>query len=328
MLKAHPSAFELFQAVRLLEMLHPERSPVGRFASPSSEVVRFGVLPSLAFPPSEIAAISAGEDEPAQMEVNFYGLTGRLGLLPFYYTEMIASRVRQGDRAFKDFIDIFNHRFISLFYRGWRKNRLPAAYEKQEAEAGEFSLDLLTLLGLGTPGLQNRLGIPDEACIYYAGLLMGQARSATLLKQLIADYFDVEVAIEEFAGSWYKLDPQTLTVLDDDEASESSQLGIGAIAGDEIWQDESTVRIRLGPLSLDQYLDFLPGGEAYRRLQSWTRFFSGDQFDFELQLVLKKEDVPACELGAEGKNPPRLGWMTWVKSVPFKSDSADTVLRI
>jgi type VI secretion system protein ImpH len=216
---------------------------------------------------------------------------------------------------------------ISLFYRAWEKYRFTVRYEKQEAENDRLSLHLLALLGLGTPGLQRRQAIPDESFIYYAGLLMGHSRSATALKQVIADYFQVDVEIQEFTGSWYSLDSHLQTRLDE-ALDDSMRLGFGAIAGDQIWQDESTVRIKIGPVGLEQYLEFLPGGGAHRALQAWTRFFSGDELDFELQLVLKKEEVPKPELGAEGEAAPRLGWVTWMKSIPFGYDAADTILRL
>jgi type VI secretion system protein ImpH len=144
---------------------------------------------------------------------------------------------------------------------------------------------------------------------------------------MIADYFDINVEIDEFAGSWCKLDSPMQTCLDEIE-NDSARLGFGAVAGDEVWQDESAVRIKLGPLSLEQYLEFLPGSDAYEALKALTRFFSGDELDFEVQLILKQDDVPACELGAEGDAAPRLGWVTWVKSVPFRREAAETILRL
>jgi type VI secretion system protein ImpH len=155
---------------------------------------------------------------------------------------------------------------------------------------------------------------------------MGHSRSAAVLKQLIADYFDVEVEIQEFAGSWFRLDERMQTRLD--EGMDSGRLGFGAVVGDEVWQDESTVRIKIGPLGLDEYLEFTPGGAAYRALQAWTRFFSGDEVTFELQLVLKKDEAPGCVLGAEGAAAPRLGWVTWVKSRSFLHDAEDTILQL
>jgi type VI secretion system protein ImpH len=108
----------------------------------------------------------------------------------------------------------------------------------------------------------------------------------------------------------------------------SEQLGGGAVIGDEVWDPQSRVRIKVGPLAMDRYLDFLPSGTAYAPLRDITRFYSGDEVDFEVQLILKREAVPACELGAEGENAPRLGWVTWVKSVPMLEDPSDTVLRL
>lgn len=325
MLKDQPCAFSFFQAVRLLEQLRPGKEAVGKFVPPSSEAVHFGTPASLAFPASEIQAIEWPDDEPPHMTVNFMGMTGPSGILPLYYTEMVMSRVREGDTALRDFLDIFNHRMISLFYQAWRKYRLTAAYERSEED--RFSLQLLSLVGLGTPSLQNRQTISDELFLYYAGLFMRRGRSATALKQILADYFDVEVEIEEFAGAWQKLDSEMQTSLGE-ESGDSGRLGFGAVAGDEVWQDESTVRIKIGPLRLQQYLEFLPGGGAHAALGAMTRFFSGDELDFELQLILQRDEVPGCELGAEGQSAPRLGWVTWMKSTPLGHEVADTILRL
>ena len=80
--------------------------------------------------------------------------------------------------------------------------------------------------------------------------------------------------------------------------SASEQLGWGAIVGDEIWNQQSGVRIKMGPLSLTEYLDFLPSGTAHEPLKSLAKFISRGEIDFEVQLILKKDEVPACELGS------------------------------
>jgi type VI secretion system protein ImpH len=108
--------------------------------------------------------------------------------------------------------------------------------------------------------------------------------------------------------------------------SESHGLGVGAVAGDEVWNQQSKVRIVLGPLSLERYLEFLPDGASWERLQSWIRFFSNEEWDFEVKLILEREQVPVCELGAEGASRPQLGWVSWVKNAPFNRDPGDTVL--
>ena len=320
-----PFAFDFFQAVRLLERFLPERTSVGRFAHPETEVARFGVHASLAFPASQIQSMNCPDDRPVDMTVNFMGLTGPEGVLPNPYTTLIIERLRSSDSSPRDFLDIFNHRIISLFYRAWRKYRFDVACEQGERDL--FSRHLLSLLGLGSPGLRDRMAVSDDTLIYYSGLLAQRPRSAQALQQILADYFEVPVAIEQFAGAWYRLDPETQCRLSE-ASSESGELGFGAVVGDEVWNQQSKVRIVLGPLTLDRYVDFLPDGQSWNPLRSWVQFFSNDEWDFEVKLILDREQVPACTLGAEGASGPQLGWVSWVKSAPFRRDPGDTVLAL
>lgn len=326
-LRARPFRFEFFQAVRLIERLLPGRKAVGRFEKPGEEAVRFGSHSSLSFPASEIQSLDWPEhrERSPRMAVNFMGLTGPLGVLPLYYTELVMSRLRAGDKALRDFLDVFNHRMISFFYRAWEKYRFAVSYERDERD--RFTEYLKDFIGLGTAGLEDRQPLPDSSLLYYAGLLAQRPRSAAALKQLLSDYFDVAVEIEQFAGAWYRLDSPTQCRLEE-ENGYSQQLGMGAVVGDEVWTQESRVRIKLGPLSLAQYLDFLPTGTAYEPVRALTRFFSNGELDFEIQLILKREDVPSCELGAGEAAAPRLGWLSWVKSAPSPSHVDDTVLAL
>jgi type VI secretion system protein ImpH len=322
-LREQPFCFQFFQAVRLLERLLPERTAVGKLAHPSREVAHLSANASLAFPASEIQGIDWQDEGTPSMTVNFMGLTGPEGVLPIPYTALIRERLRASDSSLRDFFDIFNHRIISLFYQAWRKYRFDVAYE--QGERNRFGRQLLSLVGLGTDGLQDRQAVPDDALIYYAGLLAQRPRSAQALSQIIRDYFDVPVEVEQFSGSWYRLDPDTQCCFSED-STESEQLGLGAVVGDEVWNRQSRVRIVLGPLTMEQYLSFLPDGACHEALRAWTRFFSNDEFDFEVKLILEREDVPGCELGAGGACAPRLGWVTWVKSAPVDRDPGDTVL--
>ena len=325
LLREEPYGFEFFQAVRLLGLLFPEKQPVGRFASLRNEVVRFGANSDYTFPASQISRMEWPEDAAPLMRVNFMGLTGPMGLLPLYYSALVRERLRARDTALADFLDIFNHRAISLFYQAWEKYRFTVAYERGDED--HFSRYLLDLIGIGTPGLRHRQTVPDEALLFYAGLLAPHARSATALRQLLWDYFDVPVEIEQFVGAWHPLEADMQCRFSETGAY-SEQLGVGAVVGDEVWDQQSGVRIRLGPLTLSQYLDFLPDGAAHEPLRALARFFAGDAIDFELQLVLKKEEAPPCRLGEEGAATPRLGWLTWARTTPLGDDPGDTILRL
>jgi type VI secretion system protein ImpH len=324
-LRREPYSFDFFQALRLLERFHPEKKSVGQFVHPGAEVAHFRAHPSLAFPASQIQDLESPEDGPARMLVNFMGLIGPEGVLPNPYTSLIIERQRDGDNTLSDFLDIFNHRIISLFYRAWRKYRVDVACERGERE--QFSRQLLSLLGLGTEGMRDRQTVSDELLIYYAGLLGQRPRSAQALQQILSDYFDVPVAIEQFSGGWYRLDRETQCRISE-ENTDSGELGFGAVVGDEMWNQQSRVRIVIGPLSLDRYADFLPDGQSFEPLRGWVRFFSNDEWDFEVKLILEREQVPACTLGADGVSGPQLGWVSWVKSAPFQRDPGDTVLAL
>jgi type VI secretion system protein ImpH len=323
-LSEEPWTFQFFQAVRLLERMLPDREPIGRFVHPSKEIVRIHAHPAIAFPASQIQGLQWQTGAAPILMVNFMGLFGPSGTLPIYYTEMIRERLRAKDPTMAAFFNMFNHRMISLFYQAWEKYRFTIAYERGERD--RFSQHLLDLIGLGTRGLHNRQAVPDDSLLFYSGLFALHARSATALEQVLADYFDVPVAVEQFVGAWYALDVPNQCRLDHGDISE--QLGIGAVVGDEIWDQGGAVRVRLGPLTIRQYLDFLPEGSAYQPLRAITRFFSGDEIDFEVQLVLKRDDVPACELDDAIPVVPQLGWSTWVKSVAMTRDPSDTILRI
>lgn len=322
-LRERPGSFDFFQAVRLLQRLQPEREPVGYFGDPANEAVRFSVPPSIGFPSSAIQALEMSEGGAAQMEVNFLGLTGPQGVLPHHYTLLAAERKRAKDTALASFLDLFHHRLLSLFYRAWEKHRFAVLFENDGTDP--LREHLLDLVGIGSSACRDRLPLSDDALVFYAGLLTPQTRGAAALQQLLEEYFGVPVEVEQFVGGWYRLPPSDQCALGE-EGSASSRLGHGAVAGDEVWDQQAKVRIRLGPLKREQYDDFLPTGSAYESLRALVRFYSHDQFDFELRLVLREDDVPGYVLGAEMPQP--LGWASWIRTAPLGRDADDTLLRL
>jgi len=325
-LREDSCSFEFFQAVALIQRLRlGECEPVGQFCNPEKEAVHFRVNNTLSFPASQIQEIDWNEESvPPQMKVNFMGLTGPMGVLPYCYTEFILERLKAKDKALQSFLDIFNHRIISFFYRAWEKYRFPATYYRGN---DEFTHHLLDFIGLGTPGLQGRQAVPDEALLHYVALLGSHARSAAALEAILADYFEVPVEVEQFAGAWYRLDPEAQCCMAE-AGNDSEKLGEGTVIGDEIWNQESRVRICLGPLTLSRYLDFLPGGDSYEPLKSLVKFFSNDELDFEAMLILQRDEVPRCEVGTDSDPGPRLGWVSWLKTAPLQHDPGDTILNL
>ena len=318
-LEREPYCFDFFQAVRLLERLMPAARASRKIRQPlaRSGALRRASLGYISSQPDPLHHL-ARDRGPARMTVNFMGLTGPLGVLPHYYTELVISRIRAKDTALRDFFDIFNHRMISLFFQAWQKYRFTVAYERGERD--RFSHHLLDLIGLGTEGLQNRQSVPDDSLIYYAGLLAQWPRSASALRQILADYFEVPVEIEQFAGGWFKLDRETQCCFEDG-ISISEQLGVGAMVGDEIWDQQSRVRVKLGPLTLAQYQDFLPNGTAYEPLCGLLGFFAGAEFDFEVQLILQAGRSSHLRAGSRRgrRAAARLGHLDEIRAIRPRS---------
>ncbi len=325
-MRKEPWSFGFFQAVRLLQLAAPGRTPVGKLGDPATEVVRFLQNPSLAFPASEIQKLEEETGQADRMTVNFFGMIGPLGPLPLHYTEFAIERLRARDRSFLEFLNIFHHRLASAFYRAWEKHRFPIGYERDRTDL--VSEMLYDLVGLGTYGLRKRQVVPDEVFVHYGGFFALAARSAVTLESILADYFELPVEVEQFIGAWRRID-ETDQCRFEDYFSESTQLGLGAVVGDEIWDRQSKARIVLGPLPGSRYREFLPNGSAFRPLRALTRMFSGDDIEYEVQLILEREDVLGCELGRGEEKGVQLGWFTWMKSkAGFDRDPRDTVLLL
>lgn len=332
MLRDEPTAFSFFQAVRLLSRLRPRRAPVGGWADPATEIARFSASTSLGFPASEIQTLDlpdetrSGADRPPRMTVNFLGLTGPQGVLPHFYTEQAATLARAKDTALRDFLDLFNHRILSLFYRAWKSHRAPVLQE--EGADDRIHDHLLDLAGLGTEGLQARLPLSDAALAFYAGLLSLRARPADGLARLVGDYFDVPADVEQFVGEWRRVDDRGQCTMGSD--NDSGRLGFGVL-GNAVWDAQARVRLRLGPLTRAQYDAFLPGGAAHESLCALARLYAADEVGVDAQLVLARGEVPPCVLGPparDGPAPPRLGRGTWLASRPLSRDPDETALRL
>ena len=313
--------FAFLQAVRLLEELYDERTPPGEGVDPKREVVRFRHAVRLDFPPGDVEEVlPAAKGEPAEMVVNVLGLGGALGPLPPPVTELIVERAFRKDTAFRDFLDIFNHRLVSLFYRARKKYR-PALDNKSPAR-GRVASVLYAFLGLGTPHMQGRTAMDDRGLLSYAGLSIDRYRSTVGLIRLIEDYFEVSADVVPFAGRWDTIEENDLTRIG--ATGQNQILGAGAVLGPRVWSDDAGFEIQLGTLTFDQFLSFLPNGRAYHALVDLVSFYVRDDLAFVFNLTLAAAEVPPLRLSAaEGAF---LGWTSWLTQKPPSANDSQVRL--
>lgn len=318
-----PYGFDFFQAVRLLELASPDSSPVGEGAEPAREAVRFRSGVGLDFPASDVAEVRAPESPhaPARMTVNFMGLAGATGPLNTPSTELIIERAWHGDEAPRDFLDIFNHRLVSLLYRTRKLHRV--ALDNAAPGHDRAASYLYSVAGLGMASLRGRMQVKDRALLFYAGLLGQQPRSMAGLEALLSHYFGVRAVGVPFKGRWQALEESQWTRIG--ESGQNMRLGVDAAVGTRVWDEDGAFEIELGPLTLEQFEDFLPTGWAFRPLCDLVRFYVGDELDFSFRLKLAASEVPAAQLPKRGggarEGGVRLGWSAWLTPPETEEDS-------
>ena len=258
----------------------------------------------------DLASIGTVEMTPA-----FMGLLGVGGALPLFYTELLNEReTYHRDTAARSFLDIFQHRAVTLFYEAWRKHRLPILYE--EDRKSQFLPLVLSIAGVGQAALRERLhpgtgGLAEETVAYYAGLLQQRPISAQVIEQVVADYFKVSARVEQFIGRWFNLPSACNSSL----GMANMTVGVDALVGARVWQRDARMRLTLGPMSRDKLRRFLPGGTATSALRSLLSMLTGVALEYELRLALLADEIQGIAL-EEGPRGTRLGWDGYLVTRP------------
>ncbi|SEH08925.1 type VI secretion system baseplate subunit TssG [Candidatus Venteria ishoeyi] len=319
--------FEFYQAVRLLLQCAPAAHRPAQHNNPMQEAICFRSKVDIRFPATEIDEIEVPDaqdpnisDTRPQMQVNFMGLAGANGPLPTPYTELIMDRVWNKDTALKSFLDIFNHRLLSLQYRVRSTHRL--GYGENTPWQSRFARFLFSLFGMGTEGLQQRMQTEDHALLHYAGILQHEPHSQVALEAMLSDYFRVKMKVLPFIGQWLELSEDACTHLGSAKGQQQS-LGQGAALGSRVWDQQGKLLIQTEALDFQAFLNFLPIGWGFIPLCELTRFFIGPELDFDLEIRLKKAAVPACTLSH--KKGARLSWTSWLKSADFQQNPQVTL---
>ncbi|MBY4729550.1 type VI secretion system baseplate subunit TssG [Cupriavidus pauculus] len=339
-----PSALGEASGIDGVDVVDGAEVPRQRAASPEHVLatrVRFPNTLRLSFPPSEIEslqapglppdaldddaafadAVAAGKLDSVALTPAFFGMLGAQGALPLHYTEIVMEResVRR-DRAPRAFFDIFSHRAAALFYLAWQKYRLPMQHEIDRTR--HYLPLLLSLGGIGERAARADLHeapgtIHDEALAGYATALRHRPVSAAYLGRVLADYFRVPIRIEQFVGGWYNVPPAQLSQL----GLGNNVLGATALAGTRVWQRDLRARVWIGPLARADYRRFLPDAPDAQALRKMMTVLGGATLEYEVRLVLRKEDVGGSVLGGAGGG--RVGFDTFLATRPAERDRDD-----
>lgn len=313
------AASEAMGFFELLRRLERDGARFGRSGGPSREPARLGQRARLTFGTRDIAGFHPGT--PPKVEVEILGLLGPEGALPLHITRWVLGRLSDrwftegsdaaSDTTFLDFCNLLQHRMMALYWRAWADARPEVQIEHEAASRVRALVEALA--GVALPGTKPR--VPDSQLrlkLRHATALGRQVHSVERLTAYLSDVLEAPVALVEFLGTWTQIPPRLQSRL----GKQHAQLGRSAVVGARSFQRQTLVELRVGPLPLSRFTEFLADPALIARLRHAIRHAMGREMEFNLRLVLARDAVPDARLGR-----CQLGRTTWLS--PKRQRDAD-----
>jgi type VI secretion system protein ImpH len=275
---------------------------------PEDEKIRFVASGSLGFPTGDIVSVNK-HSKGYEVEVSFLGLQGSQSPLPGYYLENVARQYIHGEEGPGQFLNFFNHRFLMLLHRAWRKYRYHVRY--RQGGRDRFSQCMFSLIGLGSKALRQSLSINHSKMLAYSGLLAAPGRSPQVVEGLISHCFDLKnVHIHCWQYRRVAIAKHQQNML----GRANISLGEDLVIGDFCPDISSKYILEINELAYAEFLRFLPNGDLFTSLVTVMSFIMREQFAWDLELNLAKKQFEKTCLGAG--NGCLLGWTTFLAPVP------------
>ena len=300
--------FDFVSALRWLDCAHPEKPRLGDSINIADESVRLSQSVSLGFKGVALDSLQTGRGRhDYRLLVNFLGLLGTNGPLPLHFTEYATQReMHHSDPTFREFLDIFNHRMLSLFYRAMTD--FDPSINLDRPQQNRFDIFVGALGGVGLAGSRDRDQVPDYLKFLNAGWMGNRCKTPDGICSIVGEYFDLPVRVGEFVGGWLDLPPDARSVLGGPDGNVS--LGRSAYIGKRVWSITHKFKVVLGPLDWTQYLSFRPGGQRSRVLYEVIRNYVGDEWDWDLELEVEQGLTHRIRLDRSAS----LGFSSWLVS--------------
>jgi type VI secretion system protein ImpH len=317
-----PESMGFFELLRRLER---DQSRFGRAGGALREPARLGQRARLTFGTRDVAGFHPGTDTtPPKVDVEVLGLLGPEGAMPLHLTRWIMSRMSDrwfasgnddaaSDTTFLDFCNLLQHRMMALYWRAWADARPEVQIE--HGAAGRVQALIEALAGVALPGTRPK-GAPDAQTrlkMRHATSLGRQVYSVERLTSYLRDVLQAPVTLVEFIGTWTQIPARLQSRL----GRAFAQLGKSAVVGGRSFQRQTLVELRVGPLDFPRFASFLADPALAGRLRHAIRHAMGREMEFNLRLVLARNEIPDPRLGR-----CQLGRTTWL-SPPRTADADD-----
>ena len=321
-LRHHLPYMNFYRFCQLLERSQPGVPVFGSDGQLRHEPVRFRPHAGMGFPASEIKGTTDPEQShlPPSVQVTFMGLYGVESPLPTHYIDDITQR-REGFEATRDFLDIFNHRLITQYYRIWRKYSYPATFEPGGTD--NTSQYLLGLAGLGFPGCEKAAATPLSRFLALLPLMLLPGRMAEGLDAL------VRLLAPDTRARVYHHDRCRIPLKN--QVAMSTQRPVSLkhrpVMGAHGTDVNSQVLLQLSTDNAEEVRSWLPDCELYQDLMALLHVYLGSHLDVRLQLCVNRNLLPDAQLTCDKTQAVQLGRTAVLR--PLKpQQNADTVITI
>ena len=307
----HSRQYSFFQAVKLLSNIHQQLQTEKGRHEVKNILIRFSTNPALNHNACDIDSIHIEDNEhqiKAEVNVNFMGLYGAASPIPVFYTEAIL-QADEGEDNTRAFMDLFNHRLISLVYRCWEKYRYYQQYKSGNRD--NFSNWMFALSGLyqknNTAEIRADQDVQWERLLPFSAVLGMRCHSVTVMESVLRSYFKWDaIHIKTNIKRHIELEADQRNQL----GMQCATLGDDFMLGKQVEDRAGKFRIVISRLSYSFFCLFLPDGELNRPLKKLVNFILRDQLEYDIELKLLKPEIPKLVLGQNSNE--KLGYTSWI----------------
>lgn len=254
-----------------------------------------------------------------------YCVASELGPLPEPFLEWVRDRLKDDDRTFAAFLDLFNHRINVLRHQAKATQEVALDYAlPQDTLQADF---LASLAGIISLDAEAQIALPRRAWLGMTATLADPRRAAAPALTALRQYLGVPKArLVPLVGAWRQRAPAQWASL----ASRPS-LGGGAVLGTRVWNQMAGVYLRVPDVDYARLCALLPPpwrepaarpheegprhsaghgpSDGYTGLAQTVRLLFDRRVDCVVALTTRAANLPPSILTAHpeaGETPPGL----------------------
>ncbi|WP_273402693.1 type VI secretion system baseplate subunit TssG [Campylobacter avium] len=296
---------DFFTLLRYIESKYPKKTKLGYALNYEDEIIRFSQVPHLKFAESEIADIDI-KDDKVLLKVYFFGLLGPNSVMPLEFTNFVMNRsLNHQDKGIQSFLDIINHRMLSLYYKAKSVNNQTLSFSKEE----DNFYDMISSFCANTQNLHRdkKHILPYDTQITYAHFLSKKIRSKDGLEKILSTFFKLPFRILTHINTKSSIPKEFLCVLSNPK---SAILGKNTQIGKHYFSKNKRIILELDQISLKDYKNFIPRSLGFLRLIALINMYLSKPIEYIIKFRLKKDSDVKSYLDAKSA----LGVNSWLSS--------------